>query len=79
MEYFCTLADQTINLGKKLKPEKNNITHELMTRLKNGVILAFDRDYELYSYKLFSFVFKFLKNEAEADTYRDGWNLPAMP
>lgn len=30
-------------------------------------MLAFDQVYELYSHKLFSFVFKILKNEAEAD------------
>lgn len=30
-------------------------------------MLAFDQIYELYSHKLFSFVFKILKNEAEAD------------
>lgn len=46
---------------------KDNITYELLTRLKNGDMLAFDRVYELYSHKLFSFVFKILKNEAEAD------------
>ena len=46
---------------------KGNITYELLTRLKNGNMLAFDRVYELYSHKLFSFVFKILKNEAEAD------------
>ena len=46
---------------------KGNITYELLTRLKNGDMLAFDRVYELYSHKLFSFVFKILKNEAEAD------------
>lgn len=50
-----------MNLGK------DNITYELLTRLKNGDMLAFDRVYELYSHKLFSFVFKILKNEAEAD------------
>ena len=50
-----------MNLGK------DNITYELLTRLKNGDILAFDRIYELYSHKLFSFVFKILKNESEAD------------
>lgn len=38
-----------------------------MVRLKNGDMLAFDQVYELYSHKLFSFVFKILKNEAEAD------------
>ncbi len=46
---------------------KDNLTFELMTRLKNGDMLAFDRVYELYSHKLFSFVFKILKNEADAD------------
>lgn len=46
---------------------KSNITYELLTRLRNGDMLAFDRVYELYSHKLFSFVFKILKNEAEAD------------
>ncbi len=46
---------------------KDNITHELLARLKNGDMLAFDRVYELYSHKLFSFVFKILKNEAEVD------------
>ncbi|HCY42731.1 MAG TPA: RNA polymerase sigma-70 factor [Prolixibacteraceae bacterium] len=51
----------TLNLNK------DNITYELLTRLKNGDMLAFDRVYELYSHKLFSFVFKILKNEAEAD------------
>jgi RNA polymerase sigma-70 factor (ECF subfamily) len=46
---------------------KNNITSDLLTRLKNGDMLAFDQVYELYSHKLFSFVLKILKNEAEAD------------
>ena len=50
-----------------MNPGKSNLTFELLTRLKNGDILAFDRVYELYSHKLFSFVFKILKNEAEAD------------
>lgn len=49
------------------KPGKENITQELLTQLKNGDMLAFDRIYELYSHKLFSFVLKILKNEAEAD------------
>ncbi len=48
-----------------LKP--GNITHELLSRLKNGDMLAFDQVYEQYSHKLFSFIFKILKNEAEAD------------
>lgn len=50
-----------------MNPGKDNITHELLTRMKNGDMLAFDRVYEMYSHKLFSFVFKILKNEAEAD------------
>jgi len=50
-----------------LKLSNDNITQELLTRLKNGDILAFDQLYELYSHKLFSFVFKILKNEAEVD------------
>ncbi len=50
-----------------MKLSKDNITQELLTRLKNGDILAFDQVYELYSHKLFSFVFKILKNEAEVD------------
>jgi RNA polymerase sigma-70 factor (ECF subfamily) len=66
-KYFCTLAIQILNPDSHLKPNKENITQELLTRLKNGDILAFDRVYELYSHKLFSFVFKILKNEAEAD------------
>jgi len=50
-----------------LKLSKDNITQELLTRLKNGDPLAFDQVYELYSHKLFSFVFKILKNEVEVD------------
>lgn len=46
---------------------KINITQELLVRLKNGDMLAFDRVYELYSHKLFSFVFRILKNEDEAN------------
>ncbi len=46
---------------------KGNITYELLTRLKNGDMLAFDTVYELYSHKLFSFIFKILKNKAETD------------
>lgn len=38
-----------------------------MIRLKNGDMLAFDQIYEFYSHKLFSFIFKIIKNEAEAD------------
>ncbi len=46
---------------------KDIITQELLTRLKNGDMLAFDQVYDRYSHKLFSFVFKILKDEAEAD------------
>jgi len=50
-----------------LKLEKDNITHDLLLRLKNGDMLAFDRVYELYSHKLFLFVFRILKNDDEAE------------
>tara|TARA_R110002050_G_scaffold91784_6_gene192549 strand:- start:43138 stop:43728 length:591 start_codon:yes stop_codon:yes gene_type:complete len=43
------------------------INQELITRLKNGDMIAFDIIYEQYSHKLFSFVSKILKNEAEAE------------
>jgi len=46
---------------------KENITQDLVSRLKNGDMVAFDQIYELFSHKLFSFIFKILKNEAEAD------------
>lgn len=46
---------------------KDNLTSELLTRLKNGDMIAFDLVYELYSHKLFSFVHKIIKDEAEAD------------
>ncbi|MFY9150497.1 MAG: RNA polymerase sigma-70 factor [Prolixibacteraceae bacterium] len=50
-----------------LTPNKINITQELLTRLKSGDMLAFDQIYKQYSHNLFSFVFKILKNEDEAD------------
>jgi len=50
-----------LNLGK------GNITSELLIRLREGDVLAFDKIYELYSHKLFSFVFGILKNDAEAE------------
>jgi len=50
-----------------LRPDNENITQELLIRLKDGDMMAFDQVYERYSHKLFSFVFKILKNEAEAD------------
>jgi len=50
-----------------LKLIEDNITQDLLTRLKNGDILAFDQIYTMYSHKLFSFVFNILKNESEVD------------
>lgn len=50
-----------------MNPGKTIITQELLTHLKNGDMLAFDRIYELYSHKLYSFVFKIIKNESDAD------------
>ena len=50
-----------------MKLDDTHITQELVTQLKNGDMLAFDRIYELYSHKLYSFVFRIIKNEAEAE------------
>lgn len=50
-----------------MKTNINRIDQELITRLKNGDMLAFDQVYEQYSHKLFSFVFKILKNENDAE------------
>jgi len=47
--------------------ENDHINLELLIRLKNGDILAFDKLYKLYSHKLFSFVFRILKDEADSD------------
>lgn len=47
--------------------ENDHINLELLNRLKNGDILAFDELYKLYSHKLFSFVFRILKDEADSD------------
>lgn len=47
--------------------ENDHINLELLIRLKNGDILAFDELYKLYSHKLFSFVFRILKDEADSD------------
>jgi RNA polymerase sigma-70 factor (ECF subfamily) len=59
--FFNLRPDSPLNFSKK------NITEELLSRLKNGDMLAFDQVYKLYSHKLHSFIFKILKNEAEAD------------
>lgn len=50
-----------------MKNGKENINHDLLTRLKKGDIQAFDQVYELYFHKLFSFVLKIVKSEADAD------------
>ncbi len=50
-----------------MKLEKDKITQELLIRLKNGDMMAFDQIYDHYSHKLFSFIFKILKDEAEAE------------
>jgi RNA polymerase sigma-70 factor (ECF subfamily) len=44
-----------------------DITRELLVRLKEGDILAYDQIYHLYSHKLYSFVFRILKNEADSE------------
>lgn len=45
----------------------NNITQELIARLKKGDILAYDQIYHCYSHKLYSFVFRILKDEADSE------------
>lgn len=50
-----------------MKLDQDIITFELLTQLKNGNMLAFDRIYDLYSHKLFSFVLKIVKNDDEAE------------
>lgn len=50
-----------------LKNSKENISQDLLARLKRGEMTAFDQIYAMYSHKLFSFVYKMVKIEAEAD------------
>jgi RNA polymerase sigma-70 factor (ECF subfamily) len=50
-----------------LNDGNNDITRELLVRLKKGDILAFDQIYHVYSHKLYSFVFRILKDEADSD------------
>ncbi len=50
-----------------MKNDRNNITEELLNQLKIGDMMAFDQIYDQYSHKLFSFVFKILKDESEAE------------
>lgn len=45
----------------------NHITQELLTRLRNGDILAYDQIYNLYSHKLYHFVFKILKDDGDSE------------
>lgn len=50
-----------------MKPEGENITQELLVRLIKGDMLAFDRVYSIYSHKLYSFIYKIVRNEDEAE------------
>jgi len=45
----------------------NDITQDLLVRLKKGDILAFDQIYHQYSHKLYSFVYRILKDEADSE------------
>jgi RNA polymerase sigma-70 factor, ECF subfamily len=45
----------------------DDITRELLVRLKKGDILAYDRIYHVYSHKLYSFVYRILKDEADSE------------
>lgn len=50
-----------------MKNGKENISPDLLARLKKGEMQAFDKVYEMYCHKLFSFVLKIVKNEADTD------------
>ena len=50
-----------------MRLNENNIDQDLLSRLINGDLQAFDHIYGRYSHKLFSFIFKILKNETEAE------------
>jgi RNA polymerase sigma-70 factor (ECF subfamily) len=45
----------------------NDITRELLVRLKKGDMLAYDQVYHRYSHKIYSFVLRILKDEADAE------------
>jgi RNA polymerase sigma-70 factor (ECF subfamily) len=45
----------------------NHITQELLVRVRKGDVLAFDQMYHLYSHKLYSFVNRILKDEADTE------------
>jgi len=45
----------------------NDITPEVLVRLRKGDILAYDQVYHWYSHKLYSFVFRILKDEADSE------------
>jgi RNA polymerase sigma-70 factor (ECF subfamily) len=45
----------------------NDITQELIIRLKKGDMLAYDQIYHRYSHKLYSFVYRILKDEADSE------------
>ncbi|MGV8092524.1 MAG: RNA polymerase sigma factor [Mangrovibacterium sp.] len=46
---------------------KENITQELLVRLKSDDVQAFDQVYEWYFHKLFSFISKILKDDQETE------------
>lgn len=50
-----------------MKNGKENISPDLLARLKKGEMQAFDKVYKLYCHKLYSFVLKMVKNEADTD------------
>jgi RNA polymerase sigma-70 factor, ECF subfamily len=45
----------------------DDITQELLARLKKGDILAYDQIYHRYCHKLYSFVYRILKDEADTE------------
>jgi RNA polymerase sigma-70 factor (ECF subfamily) len=50
-----------------LKDGSTYITRELLIRLKKGDIQAYDQIYDKYCHKLYSFVFRILKDEGDSE------------
>ncbi|MGD9555424.1 MAG: RNA polymerase sigma-70 factor [Mangrovibacterium sp.] len=51
---------------------KENITQELLVRLKKNDVQAFDQIYEWYFHKLFAFISRILKDDLEAEDIVQG-------
>lgn len=47
--------------------DNNKLNKDLIERLKNGDMVAFDTIYKMYSHRLFGFVFSIIKQELDAE------------